>query len=220
MRKLQGINQFASRYPILYHMAEEGSWTSISKHGLLSTTALLDVFEITGTRRLNIESAWRPTRVPITHPVHGTAVIRDQKPMPPDSLARVLKDGTPHEWYRFLNGKVFFWATEVRLNTLLNARLYRDKPHDVLTVDTQGLLEQYLDNSSLTHFNTGVSAFGPENPRNKDTFKNAREYIAKGEKRNVVELAVEYAVPDIVEFTISVSLRKGSKTLAKIWERR
>ena len=38
-------------YPRLYHMAHAGSWPMIQRHGLLSTTALLDLFEIGGERR-------------------------------------------------------------------------------------------------------------------------------------------------------------------------
>jgi hypothetical protein len=59
------------RWPRLYHMAEAGSWPSIERHGLLSTTALLDLFEISGPRREAIESARRPESVKITHPLHG-----------------------------------------------------------------------------------------------------------------------------------------------------
>ena len=40
------IERLISRYPTLYHMAEDGSWESIQRHGLLSTSALLDRFEI------------------------------------------------------------------------------------------------------------------------------------------------------------------------------
>ena len=40
----------AQRWPRLYHMAEAGSWESVKRHGLLSTTALLDLFEVSGDR--------------------------------------------------------------------------------------------------------------------------------------------------------------------------
>jgi hypothetical protein len=35
-------------YPRLWHVAEDGSWPSISRYGLLRTSALLDLYEITG----------------------------------------------------------------------------------------------------------------------------------------------------------------------------
>ena len=62
------IERFSDRYPRLYHMAESGSWCSVREHGLLSTSALLDLFEISGSKRREIESEWRPNIVPIGHP--------------------------------------------------------------------------------------------------------------------------------------------------------
>ena len=59
---------FIARYPRLWHMAEAGSWDGIRERGLLSTTALLDLFEINGARRLELKSARRPASVAITHP--------------------------------------------------------------------------------------------------------------------------------------------------------
>ncbi len=45
-----------SRYPVLYHMAEDGSWEGIQRLGFLSTSALLDRFEVRDERRFAIES--------------------------------------------------------------------------------------------------------------------------------------------------------------------
>ena len=67
----------AERWPRPYHMTEQGSWNSIQRHGLRSTTALLDLLEIYGAERASIESARRPESVKIRHPVHGVAWIRD-----------------------------------------------------------------------------------------------------------------------------------------------
>ena len=50
----------ARRYPVLFHMAEAGSWPTIAEYGLLSTTALVDLFQIHGAQRLAIESRHRP----------------------------------------------------------------------------------------------------------------------------------------------------------------
>jgi Family of unknown function (DUF7002) len=69
------------KYPLVYHMAAVRSWSSIQHHGLLSTTAILDLFEVKADCREAIESRKRPESVVITHPQHGTATIRDQKPI-------------------------------------------------------------------------------------------------------------------------------------------
>ena len=71
-------------------MAAPGSWSGIKRHGLRSTTALLDLFEIQGADRDWIESRHRPECVMIEHRRHGTAVIRDQKQMSGAGLVRAL----------------------------------------------------------------------------------------------------------------------------------
>lgn len=38
-------DQLISRFPTLYHMAEDGTWPSISSRGLLSTRALVDLLQ-------------------------------------------------------------------------------------------------------------------------------------------------------------------------------
>ena len=68
-------------YPTLYHMAEHGSWPGIRKLGLLSTSSLLDLFEISGKARHEMESKRRLESVQIRHPIYGEAVVRDQKPL-------------------------------------------------------------------------------------------------------------------------------------------
>ncbi|MGH7969145.1 MAG: DUF7002 family protein, partial [Limisphaerales bacterium] len=92
-------NELLQYYPRLYHMAEAGTWPSILKHGLLSTTALLDLFEVPAAQRKQIESTHRPECVTIAHPVHGSAVIRDQKPMRESTLLTCLVGIKPFQWY-------------------------------------------------------------------------------------------------------------------------
>src|SRR5690606_12093074 len=128
-------------YPVLYHMAAKGSWPSIRVHGLLSTTALLDLHGIKGAQRAAVEECHRPNTITISSEAYGVAEIRDQKPMSDAGLVRALQDGlTPKEWYRILNSKVFFWVSRVRLERLLCARAYRDLEHDVLFVSTKTVL--------------------------------------------------------------------------------
>ena len=58
----------------------------------LSTTALLDLFEMDGPDRYQLESEWHSSSKTITHPEQGTTVIRDQVPMPPEKLESLLTD--------------------------------------------------------------------------------------------------------------------------------
>jgi hypothetical protein len=68
-------------YPRLWHVAEDGSWPSISRHGLLSTSSLLDLYEINGERRFEIESRKRLVCHTISRAGLPDAIVRDQKPM-------------------------------------------------------------------------------------------------------------------------------------------
>lgn len=70
------LDEMIEDCPTLYHMAEVGSWPSIRTHGLLSTSAVLDLVELSGSARFEVESARRPESVEIAHPVHGRIVIR------------------------------------------------------------------------------------------------------------------------------------------------
>jgi hypothetical protein len=109
------VVELIARYPRLYHMAEDGSWPDIKAHGLLSTKALLDRFEVTPGKREALYSRHRPESVVISHAERGRAVIRDQKSMDDRGLERALGDDlTPREWYELLNDRVFFWLTEER----------------------------------------------------------------------------------------------------------
>lgn len=194
-------------------MAELDSWRSIKKHGLLSTAALLDLFEVRGDERIKLESRWRPRSVTIHHRVHGTAVIRDQRPMPENELTQVLVGVQPGEWYKLINGKVFFWADLWGLKKLLRAVMYRGRSHDVLAVDTRALLDRHMQEMWLTDQNTGSVISGRR--RGLDTFKRVREFSAPW----VTEVAVDYGVPDVAELTFRVEEWKGDSKVRQIWSR-
>jgi Family of unknown function (DUF7002) len=211
-------------YPTLFHMAEDGSWESIERFGLLSTTALLDLFQINRTLRAAIESQRRPDSVPIRHSTHGIAIIRDQKPMSNTALIGCLEGMTPSAWYQLLNGKVFFWLRRERLSRLLQARAYRDSTHCVLTIDTAALLNRHLDKITLSPINSGSTIFKPQ-PRGPNTFLRIDDYPfdrwsqKRGVNQAIVELAVEYSVPDITELVVKVEEVHGNTVTAILLER-
>ena len=209
--KLATIDQLVSKYPRLFHMAESGTWERIQENGLLSTTALLDLFKVEEPKRSRIESEWRRESESIAPGV----VIRDQKPMSPRSLEVVLKDMTPEQWYRLLNHKTFFWPTLDRLKKMLNAGSYKNDHHDVLTVDTRKLVECHRDHISLSRINSGAT-FGYAK-RGSGTFKSIEAYPAIRRKTDVAEVVVEYHVPHVVDFTLSVERWKGDDYLQTIW---
>jgi len=209
--------------PTLYHMAERGSWPSIRQHGLLSTSALLDLYDVQGAERDAIECRRRPEGVTVKHPALRPVVIRDQKPMDDASLRMCLLDGlSPEDWYRCLNRKVFFWLTRERLLRLLNARPYRNAEHDVLELDTAALAAAYRPAITLSPINSGTTKLFPStaSKRGRATFLSISDYPyaqwrSAGRKpgERVVELTVDYGIFDITEFVRRVVQMQGGTVL-------
>jgi hypothetical protein len=73
--------ELAERHPRLFHVTLPKAVVGIRRHGLLSTSQLLDLFEVDATRRTHIGKSRRPARMDITHPVHGRATITDNLPL-------------------------------------------------------------------------------------------------------------------------------------------
>lgn len=212
--------------PQLYHMAHFGSWPSIHKHGLLSTTALLDKFRVDPMEREAIESRHRGKTKPI--PNTKGAWIRDQKPLNERKLATCLQDGlTPADWYRMLNKRVFFWLTTERLKRLMLA--YPSETHLVLEIDTAELLKRHGASVSLTPMNTGsvspmafprgLKSFLPPSDYPFDEYRRKKGSRAKA----IVELTVCYSVPDVAAVTNVAShmkIRDGELKILKTIYRR
>jgi hypothetical protein len=218
------VDEFIRECPFVFHMAEAGSWDSIRKRGLLSTSALLDLFEITGQLRAKIESSRRSESVIVSHVNYGDAVIRDQNLLREDALAACLQDGLrPQDWYELLNSHVFFWARRHRLEGLLKARLYKNKEHDVLTVDTVRLVEKHEARLRLCPYNSG-NTMQVAVPRGKGTFKQIADYPFEywRKKRSRAEAIVEVAaiggVPDIRDCVVRVERRRGADVLQVLHE--
>ena len=189
------IDAFVTRYPFLYHMAHIDSWPGIKKHGLCSTSALLDLFEYKGFQRKAIEEMHRPESVTITHPHFGKAAIRDQKPLREEWLVKTLTGTDASGWYRLLNSRVFFWATTPRLQRMLKA--YSDGSQLVLKVDTTKLVARYGGVMELSHMNTGATHANPA-PRSPDTFQPIKKY----QRRDVAEVTIPYKVSDVVPYLV------------------
>lgn len=210
-------------YPLLYHMAEAGSWPSIAKHGLMSATALLDRCRTGPAERRAIESQIRPEGVEIACGRMGRVVIRDQKPLKERTLARLLPSSMSVAQYcRLLNERTFLWADEDKLKVMLNARAYRGRSHDVLTVDTRGLVGRHRGEITLSRINSGATSRG-RGERGRSTFTRIGDYPyapgrAHGGNR-VVEVAVDYMIKDIRQFVVRVEERRGNKTIRRLWKR-
>lgn len=202
----------------VYHIAEQSNWASIKRHGLLSTSALLDLTGLKGTVRKPYE-AHRADYMELP----GGLWVRDQRPMPPSALKKCLIGMTPRQWYALINSKVFFWFDVERLNRQRKAKACKDRPQVVITVDTQRLLARYIDKAALTPFNTG-SAFRKPAIRGKATFVSYKTWLqsrwgtesraigaCRSRSHRPVELAVSHAVSDIMDYVISVRELKAGQ---------
>lgn len=216
------LDELISNCPTLYHMAERGSWPAIERYGLLSTSALMDLYEIDGAQRAQIELAHRPKSVSIATDGLPGAVIRDQIPMSDSGLKRALPSRLqPSDWYALLNSKVFFWLSVERLHKLTQAGAYRDHEHDVLEVDTRLLVDAHRDKIWLCPINSGCTKPMPH-PRDEGIFSRIPQYpyarwrSRRGRTERAVELAIDYSVPDIARYVRRVVVKRGSEVMSII----
>ncbi|MFT4133123.1 DUF7002 family protein [Labrys sp. (in: a-proteobacteria)] len=218
------VDELLATYPRLWHMAMDGSWPSIERHGLLSTSALLDLYGYVGKKRHAIEAEHRPVSIPIETDGLPGAIVRDQKPMSDSALKKCLLDGlTPEDWYRLLNKKCFFWLSRKRLQRLLGARAYRADPQVVLTVDTASLFKANEKNVLLCPYNSGSTIMNPVK-RGNDTFQTTADYDfatwrkARGKEQAVVELVITGGVPDIRNHVLAVH-RVHEEKATPLWRK-
>lgn len=199
-----------ARYPQLFHMAEPESWRGIVARGLLSTSALLDLYGVSGERREAIESRRRPRKVTLSHPGLEDAVVRDQIPLDDTLLAACLTGGmTIREWYHLINRKVFFWAERFRLRFMMGAPAYVGDEHLVITIETELFVSHHGDRVTLSAINSGstyrVKTTGAVAPRGPDTFLPVSRFPSGPP---VVELAVERQVEDVRRFATRAAIMK------------
>lgn len=204
-------------------MAESGSWNNIQKYGLLSTSALLDMYDVKGKQRFEIESCRRSESIILKNKKFGTCIIRDQKPLSENKLKDLLDDMTPQQFIKSLNNRTFFWVRKERLVTLLNASAYRKKSHDVLTVDTKKIIKEYENKITLCRINSGAIPY-KRGRRGKHTFKRIKDYPFEEYKKTrgndaIVELAVDYKIPDIKKYVIQVETWENGNKIKTIWKK-
>jgi hypothetical protein len=207
------LKDFLKNTPKLYHMAEFRSWPSIRERGLLSTSAILDLYGVQGDRRCKIEEEHRSESVFLSHQILPPITIRDQIPMNDHALRKCLLDGLqPSDWYRLLNNRVFFWPSRERLLRFLKARAYHGKKHDVLEIDAAGLFEAYADAITLSPINSGSATFNPRS-RGKKTFSRISDYAyaERPSDNRVAEVAVAHSVPDISKYVTRVLEMLGTE---------
>lgn len=219
------LGELMADCPTLFHMAETGAWPSIRRHGLLSTSGLLDLYGVEGAAREAMEARRRPAGSWLERGDLGRALVRDQSPMDDSGLRACLRDGlTPEDWYRLLNGRVFLWLSRARLLRLIEARAYRGRAHEVIELSTASLVAAHRARIALSPINSGTTKPYPQ-PRGRSTFLRIEEYPyaqwrakrAHGER--VVELTVEGGVPDVQSHALRVVRMQAGRADEIVWSR-
>lgn len=202
-------SDFIKLFPQLYHVTSIEAEAGIKRFGMLSVSALLDLFQIKGKERSAIESKHRPQIAKIQHSEKGIALIRDQKPMRESALLKCLIDITPAEWYRHLNNRVFFWVNRERVDRLVNAKAYRKQDQLILTFDTKKVIACCETKIELCPYNSGNTLYNPP-ARGIETFQAISVYDLEGWRRR--RGAYKNAV---VEFTVLERLEKANECLIR-----
>lgn len=219
------VDDFIREYPEIWHMAERGSWPKILRDGLLSTAALLDLYQVQAEERRRLESCRRASSETIAHATTSEkAVLRDNRPITEALLCKRLTGGMkPADWYRLLNRHVFFWVERKDLQGFL--RTYGDAEQDVITVDTGELVERDVDQIAITPFNTGSMRRPSEYERGPETFARIRDFDLQywrariRHRRPIVELAVEYKLVNVGDVAVCVERWYRDELRETVWVR-
>jgi len=170
------------------------------RHGLLSTSALLDRCEVDGEQRFNIESRLRPRSVRISHSVHGEFLINDQAPMSAAALSKCLIDLSLEQWCRCLNSRVFFWPTRDRLAKHLGARQAAGRSKIVFSFETKSVFDVLdFDSFEFSAINSG-NTMRKASVRGASTFLKASDYPFQERRKRrglgdaIAEVTYPYAV--------------------------
>ena len=158
----------------LYHLAEADNLTSILQHGLMSTERLLSLVGMPEAERAALLRRHRPNSSRLSESV----LIRDQRPMPPATLARALMDGLePADWYALLNGHVFLWPDRKRMDRQRQA--CGGRPQALLTFDGAALLDRFGAEAFMSPINSGNARRKPA-PRGQDTLVPYGNWLRAG----------------------------------------
>jgi hypothetical protein len=100
--------------------------------------------------------------------------------------------------------------------------LYKNKEHDVLTVNTARLVERHEARLLLCPYNSG-NTLKVAVPRGRGTFRSVTDYDfdlwrkKRSRAKAIVEVAVLGGVADILDCVVKVERRRGSKVLQVLY---
>ncbi|SFQ12983.1 hypothetical protein [Variovorax sp. 770b2] len=189
-----------------FHFVDRANWAAVQRQGLCSADELLR----RGAFGAQAEAAVRAHR-PQGVTLPDGCYIRDQRPMPPQALARCLDPGlTPADWYALLNSCVFFWLDPDRVER--HRAALSNRPQVLLTFDARALATACEAAAHVTPFNTG-SALRKAAQRGLRTLVPLAQWRARGwasealpqqpvraASHRPAELVFRAALPDAMRF--------------------
>ncbi|HQZ37206.1 MAG TPA: hypothetical protein PK020_22460 [Ilumatobacteraceae bacterium] len=203
------VSELISTYPRVFHSASGLAWPSIKQHGLLSTQRLLDLYQVSPHRQVELLTQRRSESVELVAPGLPPAVIRDQKPM--KFLGEKIEPGGSVESFLMaINSRVFFWPSLERLERLRQAKEYRNLEQVILHVDTKMLVERYEDQIELCRFNSGAITQRNHPLRSRDSWVAIDHYPHSEYRRKhgrvgaLAEVTVLDAVPDVLDMVADI----------------
>ena len=216
-------SEFLRYFPALYHITEVDSWTSILEHGLESTTAILDRFGVSGRERTEVETCRRDTSVLLRHEGYPEVRLSDHRPINLKLLARCLGGMSSSDWFRLLNGRVFFWPNGDRLKRHLKARLGGGRDQAVLEFDSAAILDRCGDDVRLSSLNSGCTR--PPRPRGEGTFVRLADYpfdelrARRGPTKSIAEVTVLRRVDSVESLASRIQIHGVNGTRTTVWAR-
>ncbi|GHJ54598.1 hypothetical protein Nm8I071_39050 [Nonomuraea sp. TT08I-71] len=200
------VEELIARHPRVFHTMSAIAWPSVQRHGLLSTQQLIDRFDLDAAERDRLLSAPRKHSTVLRAAGLPPAVIRDQKPMK-FVAEKIDPDSSLTEYLAAINSRVFFWASEERLERLRRAKEYRSEDQVVLHVDTRALVERHGPRIELCRLNSGAVTQKNHPVRGHRSWLPIADYPYAEYRRRygrdsaLVEVTVLDAVPDILDLT-------------------
>ncbi|MBR0647167.1 DUF7002 family protein [Plastoroseomonas hellenica] len=189
---------------VAFHIVEGENWAHLRREGLMSARDLL------AANGLPAACGWRQETLILP----DGRVIRDQRPMPPAALARCLDDAlSPDDWYDLLNGCVFFWLDEARVQRHAKALAKRDQI--LLRLDARRLAAAYAQHVRLSPFNLGAAirrparrglrTLVPLEDWRRDAWKTEALHgmTPRSPSHAPAEMIVLTAIPDLDEFVMT-----------------
>lgn len=181
---------------VVFHASAYGAWPAIAELGLRTPAQLLG--DIGDPRLVEV----RKSNIEVAHDSGHQVTIRDQRPMVRAGIEAHLDGIGLEDWLDLLNQRVFFFARQKGLSTLL-ARYQESEGQDVVVFDTAKLLRASAGRAEVTTVNPAEPVSWNRCPcRGRTTFVPVDIY--PGAVDDVEELTVVGGVEGVNDLVVRV----------------